>query len=74
MLQNWGLKMLSEKDKQYGDLVQNILGNDYTINDEIAILKHALEALIGDGGSEEWKAYVQAGEKAKASAKADIAE
>ena len=66
--------MLSEKDREYGDLVQNILGCDYTINDEIAIIKHALISLIGDNGSDEWKAYVQAGEKAKASAKTDLAE
>ena len=61
-----------QKAKEYGDLVQNILSGQYTINDQIAILKHQLEALAGDNAMPEFKQFIADGEKAKASAKAYV--
>lgn len=60
---------VEQKEKEYGELVQNILANTYTINDQIAIIKHAL---VKGTDTDEFKAFVEAGEKAKTSAKTFI--
>ena len=64
-------QLVAMKEKEYGELVNNILSNEYSINDQIAILKHSA---VSGTDTDEFKTFVAAGETAKKSAKAFVDE